>query len=84
MKLRNDVSEVRRLMGRTVLGMLSSLLLALISWGAVQLWASKLDVSVYADDHARLALHTQIDSLRLAHIERQVFAIACPRGHNGR
>lgn len=86
------VSETRDRIGKTALGMLSALLVALLSWGGVQLWASKLDVSVYADDHARLALHAQIDSLRLAHIERQVFRIACatrqrtpcPRGHNGR
>lgn len=77
MKSANDVSEIRALMGKVSLWMLSAIFLPLAIWAAKAMWASKLDVAVYSDDHQKLALRTQVDSLRLAHIERQLFALAC-------
>lgn len=77
MKRTTDVPEIRALMSKVALGMLSTILLPLLIWAGKMLWASKLDVATYNEDHAQLAQRTQIDSLRLVHIERQVFTLAC-------
>lgn len=59
----NAVSALRNQIGKTTLGILSALLIALLSWGGSKLWATKLDVDDYRDHLSKVALHDQLDSL---------------------
>lgn len=68
----SDVSAIRNEIGKTALGMLSTLLLGLISWGAVQVWAAKLDVATFSDHLAKDAMHDQLDSIHLSRLDRQL------------
>lgn len=75
--LSTDVSEIRTQIGKTALGMLSSLLLALITWAAVQVWATKLDVSTYTDHLAQDAMHDKLDSIHAARQDWQIAQVRC-------
>jgi hypothetical protein len=67
-----DVSALRNKIGTTILGMVSTLFMALVSWGGVQLWASKLSVDDYRDYIAKAALVHQVDSIHFARLDRQI------------
>ena len=74
MKLRADVSDIRQQIGKTaLLHALVPHLLALMTWAAVQLWATKLDTAVYADHLAKEEMQATVDSIR---VERQAHQIA--------
>lgn len=76
-----DVSAVRNEIGKAALGMLSSLLLALISWGAVQLWASKLSVEDYGAQRAKDVQRSQLDSVHIARQDREIAQLQCAVNH---
>lgn len=49
--------------GKWVLGVLAALLVAVATWTARTLWASKLDVADYGVHLSKDALHDQLDSV---------------------
>ena len=75
------VSVQRNDLGKAALGLLSALLVALLSWGAHTLWATKLDVDSYMSDyHKHLqqdALNQQLDSVYRAQTSRQMHEVLC-------
>jgi hypothetical protein len=80
----SEVSALRNLTGKAALGLLSSFLLALLSWGGVQLWASKLSVEDYHAHLAQAALRTQLDSIHFVRQDRATREILCtvkPKDH---
>ena len=58
-----EVSALRNQIGKAALGILAALLVALLSWGGVKLWGTKLDVEEYSTHLQHDALHDQLDSV---------------------
>jgi hypothetical protein len=77
MPLTSDVSALRNQVGKVALGLVSSLLLALLSWGGVQLWGSKLSVEDYHTHLAKEALSRQLDSIHFVRQDRATREVLC-------
>jgi hypothetical protein len=76
-----NVSALRNQIGKATLGVLSALLIALVSWGARSLWATKVDVDDFSKQmHAHLqehALERQLDSVWHAQQGRKMDEVLC-------
>jgi hypothetical protein len=78
------VSVLRNQIGKATLGILSALLIALLSWGGRVLWTSKLDVDEYRDHLAKDALHDQLDSVWHAEQGAKMDEVLCAVKPNSR
>lgn len=72
-----NVSALRNQVGKATLGILSALLIALLSWGARSLWATKTDVDDFVKHLQTHALHEQLDSVWHAEQGRKMDEVLC-------
>lgn len=69
----------RHQLGKWALGILSALLVAVLSWSGKEIWTfvRPLSVAAFNEHLAHDALHDQLDSVHFAKLDREVKALRC-------